>query len=360
MSMDKKVKYLNANIPEAEKETKARSSVKSDDRMKEIEDSLAVLTDMMTKSNRDNLDAMYNIDMDNLSTSLKTLLKSYDDGITSAKADIETWATAQEAGFSAIATWQSGAESSMSRIEGKADANTASISVVSQLATETSTALASFSEYVEENYAETSMIASVTDSRGRVTAASIVAAVNDASSSVMIDADRILLDGETKITGKDRHNDEAIILSGNDIRLNLPPSETSSNAAIVFAYDMESTDSPMGAIMTKDYGSGESDDAKYALEIMAFDFIDKYDDRYYCALKMISAGNMSLESDGNIYMSADTSRTGNIAADSKIIALRPSLTYANATGIFPSTATNSGYVFCTDGIYYNGYRILQT
>lgn len=394
MSTDKKkVRYLNAYIPEAQKETPVRSSVKEDGRMAEIEDTLAALKDILTKNNRDNLDAMYNIDMDNLSSSLKMLLKSYDDGITQAQADIQTWANAQEAGFSAVAQWQSGAESSLSRIEGKADANTASISAVSQRVTATSDALAAYKQevsdtyattqqlsslsstvdgkislsqsailtYVENNYAEAAMIASVTNSRGEVTAASIVAAVNDAGSSVMIDADRININGSTVLQARNGSEDLVTRIDGNDISVYCDPDYSGSESLSRLSYRVNTgrSDNKAADIFLKNYGSGESDDSRFALVIKSRDFA--YDgDLYSPSIKMESDMSVSIEAYQQIYLSADGSRTGNIAADSKIIALRPSLSYASATGRFPSTATDSGYVFCTDGIYYNGYRILQT
>lgn len=426
MSMDKKkVRYLNAYIPEAQKETPVRPSLKDNGRMDEIEDTLAALKDILTKNNRDNLDAMYNIDMDNLSSSLKTLLKSYDDGITQAQADIQTWANAQEAGFEAVAEWQSGANTSITRIEGKADANTASITAVSQRVTETSNALAAYKQevtntyattamlstfestvdgkisasessvktyadgkfattqqlstmrtqmengfsvaigalesYVEENYAEVSMIASVANSSGKLTAASIVAAVNDAGSSVMIDADRINLRGDVVLQARNGDDDLTTEINGNDISMFCNPDYGGSDSLsrLVYRVNTGRSDNEAAEILLKNYGSGEVDDSRFAIVIKSNDFA--YDgDLYSPSIKLESDMSVSVEAYQQIYLSTDGSRTGNIAADSKIIAIRPSLSYATATGRFPTTATDSGYVFCTDGIYYDGYRILQT
>ena len=132
MSKDKQ-KYLAAYVPKSvPKETPKRSGIKSDGRTKEIEDAIAAFNELLAKQTRDNLDAMYNIDMGNMSSSMRRLFQSYDDGITKANASIESWANAQEAGFKAIAEWQDETTSSISSIEGKADANGASIILLTE------------------------------------------------------------------------------------------------------------------------------------------------------------------------------------------------------------------------------------
>lgn len=394
MSTDKKkVRYLNAYIPEAQKETPVRQSLKNDGRMEEIEDTLAALKDILTKNNRDNMDAMYNIDMDNLSSSLKMLLKSYDDGITQAQADIQTWANAQEAGFAAVAQWQNGATTAIGSLQTTVGADHAKTEILSELISDgqvnyskiasevtgdfatteqlsamqtevegdITTAMSLLKTYVENNYAEASMIAAVTNSSGKVTAASIVAAVNDASSSVMIDADRININGSTVLQARNGSEDLVTKIDGNDISVYCDPDYSGSESLSRLSYRVNTgrSDNKAADIFLKNYGSGESDDSRFALVIKSRDFA--YDgDLYSPSIKMESDMSVSVEAYQQIYLSADGSRTGNIAADSKIIALRPSLSYASATGRFPSTSTDNGYVFCTDGIYYGGRKILST
>lgn len=105
MSKDKR-KYLEAYIPEVKpKETPKRSGMKSDGRLDEIEEAIRAFNDLLTKQNRDNLDAMYNIDMDNMSSSMRRLFQSYDDDISEAQASIKTMADANGATIKLLAQW---------------------------------------------------------------------------------------------------------------------------------------------------------------------------------------------------------------------------------------------------------------
>ena len=285
MPKDKRiVKYGSVYIPEEKPKSSAkRGEVKDGGRMQEMEDAIRALHDVLAKNNRDNLDAMYNIDTDNLSSSFRRLLSSYDDGITKAQADIQTWANAQEAGFSAIAKWQGETSASVAAIQGKADANAASItsitkwqsgvsssiasveqkadanaasitsitkwqsSVSSSIAAVQSTAsqneakitsITKWQELVEEdieglvssvavieqvadkNGASISQIVSAVGDDGEVTAASIVAAVNDSGSSVKIIADKIEMTGDvTFLTAEDVGDDGTTEIAGNRISL---------------------------------------------------------------------------------------------------------------------------------------------
>lgn len=105
MSKDKR-KYLEAYIPEVKpKETPKRSGMKSDGRLDEIEEAIRAFNDLLTKQNRDNLDAMYNIDMDNMSSSMRRLFQSYSDDISEAQASIKTMADANGATVELLAQW---------------------------------------------------------------------------------------------------------------------------------------------------------------------------------------------------------------------------------------------------------------
>ena len=112
--MSKDNKYLSSYVPEVPKKIANDSIKKSyddDNKIAQIEEALSDIQESMEKSNRDNLDAMYNIDTDNLSPYFKKLLAKYSTDITQAQASIEAWAGETRAGFEAVARWQTEFES---------------------------------------------------------------------------------------------------------------------------------------------------------------------------------------------------------------------------------------------------------
>jgi hypothetical protein len=117
MSKDKR-KYLEAYIPEVKpKETPKRSGMKSDGRLDEIEEAIRAFNDLLAKQNRDNLDAMYNIGAENLSSSFRRLLQSYDDGIVSARKEVEYWANQQSVGFKDVEAWKNDVVDAYRKVE---------------------------------------------------------------------------------------------------------------------------------------------------------------------------------------------------------------------------------------------------
>ena len=197
MTRDKK-KYLSSYVPEVQKETKKRGKTENQSRISDIEESIKAIQDSIAKSNRDNLDSIYNIDTDNLSSSLRRLFASYDDGITKAEASINALANEQEAGFEAIAKWQSGVNQSISAIETKAGQNESKITALTNWKNSADSDIEDLIETMavieaesNANGASISQIVSAVGSNGNVTAASIVAAVNNAGSNVKINADSI-------------------------------------------------------------------------------------------------------------------------------------------------------------------------
>lgn len=73
--------------------------------------------------------------------------------------------------------------------------------MLTQLETETGKQIAAFREEVSEGYASVSQIAEVVDENGKVTAAAIVAQINEGKSSILLESDAIDLKGYVTITG---------------------------------------------------------------------------------------------------------------------------------------------------------------
>ena len=375
--------FLSSAIPEPQKEAKKRGNVGGEDKISELEKSVKDINDQLAKKNRDDLDAMYNIDTDNLSTSLNRLLKSYEDGITSAKADIQTWANSQQSGFEAIATWQNSTTQSIADIKGTADENAAQITLLTQWKSSASQTISSIQQETSANTASitaltnwkstadsdidelietTALIRATADSNeasieqivtavgadGKVNAASIVAAVNNSGSSVKISADKVDISGFVTFT--DLTTAGKAEISGNNITL-LADEYCGAESQIDFAKLDSDVYSTLGSIYTLDNGSSSDDLARFAL-MLRTNNVYVNGTRYRAALKLQSRGSMSLESDyGMIYMYA------------------PDDVYVEPRGVFrvysnlssANCSLNSKeYTFCSDGIYYGSKLLLST
>ena len=390
MSKDNK-RYLAAYVPESKpKETPKRSGIKSDGRMKEIEEAVAEFNELLAKQNRDNLDAMYNIDMNNMSSSMRRLFQSYSDGITEANASIETWAEAQEAGFKAIAERQDEMTSSISSIEGKADANAASITLLNQWKNDTSSSLAAVQtkasqneakitsltswqstveddleglsssvayveELADENGASISQIVRAVGKNGKVNAASIVAAVNAAGSSVKINADHVDITGF--VTYESLENDGEAYINGNNIGL-VSDSDGGSTASLRFWLDNDIHADESDYLIGEIYTSGTSSDlADCSLRIKTST----------SNMKIISGGNLDMSSALAMTIESGTSYVEIIADGSAgIYSGEDMVVDCDYMTILPSVSkTNSRVVdyawqFFDDGIYYNGYKMVST
>jgi hypothetical protein len=384
MSKDKQ-KYLAAYVPESvPKETPKRSGIKSDGRTKEIEDAIAAFNELLAKQNRDNLDAMYNIDMDNMSSSMRRLFQSYDDGITKANASIESWANAQEAGFKAIAEWIGTDEdgnliSSAAAIKGAADANHASIEALAKLVDADSKALAGFKTEVSKTYATTAQfssfqttvnntitnsyagfvtqadakyakaaqIASVTDANGNVTAASIAAEIKDDTSLIKLIADKVDISGF--VTFESLENDGGATINGNNVSLvgDYYGDSVSELTFYKMKYSSGDTLDALFKISTYDIGEEDENGARFGVLLETYSANFGGDD-YRTALKLASRGGMSMESKRNIYMSANRYCTIDAEYNTRIVA---NDSYADAC-MYGYAAAPGSYVFCTDGIYF--------
>ena len=398
MSKDKQ-KYLAAYVPESvPKETPKRGGIKSDGRTKEIEDAIAAFNELLAKQSRDNLDAMYNIDMGNMSSSMRRLFQSYDDGITKANASIESWANAQEAGFKAIAEWQGETTKSISSIDGKADANAASITLLNQWKGETSSSLAVLQTKADQNEADITLLTSwkstaeddieglvattavieatadengaridqivtAVGENGEVTFASIAAGIAEDESFIELIADNIDLSGF--VTFSSLEGDGTATINGNNISLVLNgdeddgdtdiESQSSLNFVYSHYYSGKWIDSDFARIYTSVDGSDTNETSRYALNIHANRFDNDKGDEVYASLKLEAAGRMSLWGQFGIYMS--TSYEGYITLDTpsgyntRIVAAKG---YADA--VSSESESKNTYHFATDGIYFNGVK----
>lgn len=404
MSKDKR-KYLEAYIPEVKpKETPKRSGMKSDGRLDEIEEAIRAFNDLLTKQNRDNLDAMYNIDMDNMSSSMRRLFQSYSDDISEAQASIETMAEANGATIKLLAQWfgkdengeinqtsesilkmfagrdtafnslkstvvgengSGGLVKAVSEVSTQANNNGSAISALQSAVYTTDangkqiTALAKFQNEVSTTYAKTSQVAAILDEDGNVSFAEIAAGVSDDESFIELIADKVDISGF--VTFESLETDGDATVNGNNIAL-IADAYCASISQLRFKkwrytdYDYNTEDNrlvDMAAIKSIDNGSTDKDSSRYALLIQTFDTRFN-NDLYDVALKLVAQGAFSVETNYSAYIFAGEYCTIDALWNTRIRADRDYDDAKNASAI-----ASSDYSFNTDGIYYGKKRIVD-
>ena len=394
----KKPSYLQQSIPDAEKRASKTQGVGDSGSIKRMQEELEGLRNEMAKKNRDQLDMMYNLDFDNFSEDTQALFKKWSDGTTEAMAYFKAYADANESKWEAYAQWKDDTTNSIASITGRVSANESSISslaswksntadaAISSIAgirqtanenkasidqitawkTETADgAIESISSIQQQANANGARIGLLVNSGGTglnsSAAGIIVEAINNAASSIKISADHIQISGETEfITAADLSDSGSTVVSGNRISLVTQLGYSTSMSQFAFMLRTSTRDFPMGYINGGDIGSGEENDARFRLQFLteAFTYSGA---TYKPAIYMRSAGGVSIISNGDpsgIYVSSNRSYITLDAMENTRI--RASTTYWNMGNTGAMAASSKDYVFCTDGIYYNGINICPT
>lgn len=383
--------YLGANVPEKEKQAQKQTSVRENDRFKQLENELAAIKEQLTIQNRDSLDAMYNIGMDNLDDSMKRLISETGNSIASIivktnenSASIKAFAewkngtgTDSLAGFVANATKDFATISMLAQYTTTDDVNglisnakagiisearqgMATISMLASYTTTTdvnnliSSASAGIIAEAQEGMATVSMIANVTDSTGKVTAASIVTAVNDSGSSVKINADHVDISGF--VTFSDLEDDGASTINGNNISL-ISDRYGDSESSITFKKRISTGSSTQDffKLYTIDNSVENDDEARFAVKLEAYRVRATDGYTYGTALKLIGS-SISIEPAQTFYVS---SLYATIDA-ARNLGVRAYKTGTQLENLLPNGKVADTYYFCTDGIYYGDAKILST
>lgn len=394
----KKPSYLQQSIPDAEKRAAKTQGVGDSGSIKRMQEELERLRNEMAKKNRDQLDMMYNLDFDNFSEDTQALFKKWSDGTTEAMAYFKAYADANESKWEAYAQWKNDTTDSIASITGRVSANESSISslaswksntadaAISSIAgirqtanankasidqitawkTETAEgAIESISSIQQQANANGARIGLLVNSGGTglnsSAAGIIVEAINNSASSIKISADHIQISGETEfITAADLSDSGSTVVSGNRISLVTQLGYSTSMSQFAFMLRTSTRDFPMGYINGGDIGSGEENDARFRLQFLteAFTYSGA---TYKPAIYMRSAGGVSIISNGDpsgIYVSSNRSYITLDAMENTRV--RASTTYLNMGNTGAMAASSKDYVFCTDGIYYNGINICPT
>lgn len=353
-----------------------------------MQDELEALRNEITKKNRDQLDMMYNLDIDNFSEDTQALFKKWSNGTTEAMAYFKAYADANEAKWEAYAKWKDDTIDSIASITGRVSANESSISslaswksntadaAISSIAgirqtanankasidqitawkTETADgAIESISSIQQQANANGARISLLVNSGGTglnsSAAGIIVEAINNAASSIKISADHIQISGETEfITAADLSDNGSTLVSGNRIRL--VTEQGNKNGTSRLSFVMKTPTEQVFAYMDGgDLGSGAENDARYRVRLMTRS-ITVGGEEYYPAIYLYSAGGISLDANTSVYVYSATYTTVNAHYNTRVTANMP-----YSTAISAASASKYDYVFCTDGIYYNGKNI---
>lgn len=387
----RKPSYLQQSIPDAEKRAAKTQGVGDSGSIKRMQEELEGLRNEIAKKNRDQLDMMYNLDFDNFSEDTQALFQKWSDGTTEAMAYFKTYADANEAKWKAYAEWKDDTTDSIASITGKVSANESSISslaswksntadaAISSIAgirqmanankasidqitawkTETADgAIESISSIQQQANANGARISLLVNSGGTglnsSAAGIIVEAINNAASSIKISADHIQISGETEfITAADLSDSGSTLVSGNRIRL--VTEQGNKNGTSRLSFVMKTPTEQVFAYMDGgDLGSGAENDARYRVRLMTKS-ITVGGEEYYPAIYLYSAGGISLDANTSVYVYSATYTTVNAHYNTRVTANMP-----YSTAISAASASKYDYVFCTDGIYYNGKNICPT
>ena len=297
-------------------------------------------------------------------------LVSWKNDTTDSIASITGRVSANESSISSLASWKSNtadaAISSIASIKQTADANKSSIEQITAWKTETADgAIESISSIQQQANANGARIDLLVNSGGTglnsSAAGIIVEAINNAASSIKISADHIQISGETEfITAADLSDSGSTVVSGNRISLVTNLNSTSGISSLAFKIRLPSKDDAMGYIDGGDIGTGAEDDARFRIRLITEEFT--YSGKTYKpAIYLTSVGGVSITSNGNpsgIYIGSFQSYITLDATENTRI--RASRTYWNMGNTGAMAASAKDYVFCTDGIYYNGINICPT
>lgn len=384
----KKPSYLQQSIPDAEKRAAKTQGVGDSGSIKRMQEELEGLRNEIAKKNRDQLDMMYNLDFENFSEDTQALFKKWSNGTTEAMAYFKAYADANEAKWEAYAEWKNDTTDSIASITGRVSANESSISslaswksntadaAISSIAgirqtanankasidqitawkTETADgAIESISSIQQQANANGARISLLVNSGGTglnsSAAGIIVEAINNAASSIKISADHIQISGETEfITAADLSDSGSTLVSGNRIRL--VTEQGNKNGTSRLSFVMKTPTEQVFAYMDGgDLGSGAENDARYRVRLMTKS-ITVGGEEYYPAIYLYSAGGISLDANTSVYVYSATYTTVNAHYNTRVTANMP-----YSTAISAASASKYDYVFCTDGIYYNGKNI---
>ncbi len=288
------------------------------------------------------------------------LLTQWKNDATTSIAQIQAQTSQNSSSIDLLTQWQGETNTAIAQVEAKANQNAADIQAFAEWRDGTgSNSLAGVIANATSDFATVGMISSVTDSYGDITAASIVAAVNESGSKVTINADKVDLNGYVTISSLEDGEGTTEINNCNIVLKSTQYCDSISSIKFLKERDgaPERWD-PFAEIYTIDRGSDgttEGDRSRFALTITT-DFFKVDGTNYDAALRLVGEGNAALESRyGMVYIAASTREDYSdilMTANRGVIRMQPAF-YGGDVSL------NSGEItFCSDGIYYGKHLVL--
>lgn len=257
---------------------------------------------------------------------LQSQISSVDGRVTSLSTTVDglnTRVSDAEGRVSSLTQTVNGFETRVSNAEGKVSTltqtvNTFDVKVTNAVnnANDAKTLAASLSVDVDDNSASISQIVSAVGSNGRVTAASIVSAVNSSGSSVKIRADKVDISGFVTFSDLSREGYstingsnittgkiQAITITGSNFHSILSGNSVSGEISFWASSDRYA-ENKVGYLRFDNQGENSDTDTKYRIIL---------DAQYYPAgsqnvsLKLKSGYRMSLESSQLLFLNSGTS-----------------------------------------------------
>lgn len=315
--------------------------------------------------------------------SLQLTATSLNASLTNLQGDV-TQVTATANG---LVTKVSNAENSVSTLTQTVDGFRTRVSNAENSVSTLTQTVGGFESRVSNNAREISVIKQSINgidlvvSNGTVNAASIAAAINSAESSVTISADKIKMTGTTTFLSSSENAEGELEINGNSLGITLDgyydygSTTIESDNGINFYYKKTDYYSgaeylPMGKIYAKVDGKNTNTTSRYSLNIESEGFENSEGGAALTALKLSSAGKVSIEGSG-IYIGStaspfDPERNCFITLDATAgTRIRAIMSYQTMMNNYQNNGYESfnpkvGYVFCSDGLYYNGNKILST
>lgn len=259
-----------------------------------------------------------------------------------------------EGNISTLTQTASGLSSRVSTAEGD-------ISTLTQTANSLKSRISNAEGDVSEIWQEINGIGLVV-SDGELNTASIVAAINDSGPSVMISADKIVMDGDAVfLTSEDVGDYGSTEISGSRVTMTMDGSDdngrndiTSYNGLEFIYLNEDGGREQLATIYNSAEGRDTDETSRYALNIVAPAFTASTGYRVNPAIKMAAAGRISVEGELGVYIGA-YDEYGFISLDAgDNVRIYPAKSYSDMyiDGYY-------AYCFCTDGIYYRGEKILD-
>lgn len=202
-------------------------------------------------------------------------------------------------------------------------------------------------------------------SDGKVNAAKIAAAINNAGSSVSISADKIEMTGTTTFISSSENLEGELEINGNSLGITINGYndrnvyEIESDNGINFYYDKYGDgDSADYRLFARQYmliaGEDTEESSRYSLVLGTYSLQNRFGELVSPSLKFFADNKISLEGYEGVYIyslsggfiTLDCGNNTRIRAGKKYNAI--------------TVPCNEGYIFCTDGIYYDGSKILST